>query len=217
MSNPAFNIALCLPFGELWAVPYGIELETKPSLLPPNTTPLERALEQTMATFEPPSDIAKLWNAATCPVDFLPYLAWAVSVDEWDHTWSEERKRAVIAESRAVHQHKGTPSAIRRILIALGQPDAEIIERCDFIKYNGKAKHNGMNRHRGAAGWATFRIVLKRAITIDQAIQIRRAIDGVKRNCVELVAIDFRKAYLRHNGQAKYNGTYTHGVVTAKL
>lgn len=217
MSNPAFNIALCLPFGELWAVPYGIELETKPSLLPPNTTPLERALEQTMATFEPPADIAKLWNAATCPVDFLPYLAWAVSVDEWDHTWSEERKRAVIAESRAVHQHKGTPSAIRRILIALGQPDAEIIERCDYVKRDGKTKRDGMHRRGGAAAWATFRIVLKRPITIDQAIQIRRAIEGVKRNCVELVAIDFSRAAIRRDGKTKRDGSYTRGVVSSQL
>ncbi|MBG8794166.1 phage tail protein I [Salmonella enterica subsp. enterica] len=30
-----------------------------------------------------------MWNPATCPIRFLPYLAWAFSVDRWDESWTE--------------------------------------------------------------------------------------------------------------------------------
>ncbi|HCI6872017.1 TPA: phage tail protein I, partial [Klebsiella variicola subsp. variicola] len=30
-----------------------------------------------------------LWDPWKCPVKFLPYLAWAFSVDRWEETWSE--------------------------------------------------------------------------------------------------------------------------------
>lgn len=46
------------------------------SLLPPGSTPLERRLAQTCSGI---SDLQvplrDLWNPATCPVSFLPYLA----------------------------------------------------------------------------------------------------------------------------------------------
>ena len=51
-------------------------LATTPSLLPPSSTPLERAIEQTQARFDPPLRIPGLWNSDTCPASFLPYLAW---------------------------------------------------------------------------------------------------------------------------------------------
>ena len=192
-------------------------MSTVPSLLPPSSTPLERAIEQTQAQFLPPLYVPTLWNADTCPAAFLPYLAWALSVDEWDHGWSVEKKRAVIKESRFIHQHKGTPSAIRRALASIGQPDAELIERADCIKRNGTAKHNGWHHRFGRGGWATYRILLKRPVTIDQAQQIKRLLAAVKRNCIQLIAVDFSRATLRRNGYASRNGTYTRGVVADQL
>lgn len=188
-----------------------------PSLLPPATTPLERAIEQTQARFSPPLRIPALWNADTCPASFLPYLAWSMSVDEWDHGWGVEKKRAVIREARIIHQQKGTPAAIRRALASIGQPDAELIERADSIKRNGVALHDGTNRRNGRPGWATYRVIIKRTVTIDQAQQIRRLLAAVQRNCVHLVAIDFRRATLRRNGAAFRAGTYTRGVVADQL
>lgn len=190
---------------------------TVPSLLPPSSTPLERAIEQTQARFSPAAIVPTLWNAETCPTAILPYLAWALSVDEWDHGWSEEKKRAVILEARTIHQHKGTPSAIRRALTSIGQPDADIIERADCIRRNGTARHNGWHHRLGQAGWATYRIILHRPVTIDQAQQIKRLLAAVKRNCVHLVAIDFSRATLRRNGMAARTGTYTRGVVSDQL
>lgn len=193
-------------------------MATVHSLLPPATTPLERAIEQTQAVrLDHAAIVPTLWNSATCPAALLPHLAWALSVDEWDNGWSVEKKRTVIAEARYIHQHKGTPSAVRRALASIGQPDADVIERADCIKRDGNRKHNGWHHRGGRAAWATYRIVLHRPVTIDQAQQIKRLLAAVQRNCVHLVAIDFGRAALRRNGVAPRTGIYTRGVVADQL
>jgi phage tail P2-like protein len=59
------------------------------NLLPPNATASEIALDDSTARLSVVVDIEKLWNVATCPVALLPWLAWALSVDEWKDDWSE--------------------------------------------------------------------------------------------------------------------------------
>lgn len=188
-------------------------------LLPPNASALETAFDGTAAqrTAALPVVVPNLWKANTCPAALLPYLAWALSVDEWDNTWGIDRKRAVIREARAIHAQKGTPAAIRHSLATLGQVDAEIIERVDCFLHDGTATRNGMRRRRGPAGWATYRIVLKRPITIDQAQQIKRLLHGSQRNCVHLVGITYDQAAIRHNGQVTRNGAYARGTVNTEL
>ncbi|WP_435404358.1 phage tail protein I [Klebsiella quasipneumoniae] len=61
-----------------------------------------------------------LWNPWKCPVKFLPYLAWAFSVDSWDENWSEAEKRSVIGEAFWLHQRKGTIAAIRHVVEKMG-------------------------------------------------------------------------------------------------
>jgi hypothetical protein len=187
------------------------------SLLPNNATPLERALSQTGGRFNPPRRVPTLWNAATCPAALLPWLAWALSVDEWDHGWAVEKKRAVIAATIPVHEQKGTPAAIRTALAALGQPDAELIERADCLRHNGEARRNGLRRRFGLPGWPTFRVILKRPVTVDQAFQIQRLLTAVKRNCVVLLSVDFSAAALRRNGLHIRDGAYTRGVVNTSI
>ncbi|WP_432323564.1 phage tail protein I [Yersinia enterocolitica] len=90
-------------------------------LLPVGSTPLEIAAAQAcarMADIEVP--LSKLWNADTCPLPLLPYLAWAWSVDRWDEKWPEATKRAVVNASFYVHKRKGTIGAIRRVVEPLG-------------------------------------------------------------------------------------------------
>lgn len=187
------------------------------TLLPPASTPLERRLAGTLGRFEPPAVVPTLWNPDTCPPSVLPYLAWSLSVDEWDNGWSIEKKRTVIKEARKIHQEKGTVAAIRRALASIGQPDAEIIERADCVRRNGTAKRNGLRRRGGLAAWATRRIVLKRPVTVDQAVLIKRLLEAVGRNCVHTIAIDYSQASLRRNGTAKRDGSYTRGVVKTSL
>lgn len=99
------------------------------SLLPINATSAELALEKATERVDAiPVPIHQLWSAESCPVELLPWLAWALSVDEWDPNWSEATKRAVIAASFEVHSRKGTVSSVRRHLASMGYGDATIIE-----------------------------------------------------------------------------------------
>jgi len=90
------------------------------SLLPPNSTPLELAAEASMAlAYDLPVDIDTLWSAERCPIELLPYLAWALSVDIWNTNWTEAVRRKVVATAVYVHKHKGTPAGIKAALNAL--------------------------------------------------------------------------------------------------
>ncbi|MDC6120540.1 phage tail protein I [Serratia rubidaea] len=90
-------------------------------LLPVGSSPLEIAAAQACAELaETPVPLRELWNPATCPLNLLPYLAWAFSVDHWDESWSEETKRSVVSSAFFVHRHKGTIGAIRRVVEPLG-------------------------------------------------------------------------------------------------
>ena len=90
-----------------------------PHLLPPSASHMEVALSRAMARLaNVPPFCRQMWDPATCPPSHLPWLAWAVSVDEWDSAWSDAQKRGVIEASYQVHRHKGTVGAVRRALAA---------------------------------------------------------------------------------------------------
>lgn len=89
----------------------------KPSLLPNNATPFERAMEQgTARVGDVAIPIGELWNPQTCPMDLLPWLAWALSVDRWDFRWNEDQKRAAVAGAIAEQRHKGTRKSVEDVL-----------------------------------------------------------------------------------------------------
>lgn len=91
------------------------------SLLPPKSTRLERALAECCADIEQVDiPLRHLNNPNTCPEHLLPWLAWSLSVDRWEESWSEAAKRAVINDSWRVHKHKGTISAIRSVVEPMG-------------------------------------------------------------------------------------------------
>lgn len=90
-------------------------------LLPVGSSVLEVAAAEACARIESiPAPLRKLWSANDCPVELLPYLAWAWSVDRWDSGWSESTKRDVVSASQYVHKHKGTLGSIRRVVEPLG-------------------------------------------------------------------------------------------------
>ena len=94
------------------------------TLLPPNATVAERALEQANAEqiLTIPIPIKQAKDPASCPAHLLPWLAWEYAVDYWDPNWEEHQKRQVIADAAYVHQHRGTAGAVRRSLSAIGLP-----------------------------------------------------------------------------------------------
>jgi phage tail P2-like protein len=82
-------------------------------LLPPNATPLETALaaqadriNQIAVTF------VAMHHIDTCPAPYLPWLAWANRVDFWQADWTDQQKRAAIAESKTFNQARGTSHAL---------------------------------------------------------------------------------------------------------
>lgn len=192
---------------------------TMASLLPPASTPLERALDLAVGAriSALPALVTRLWNADNCPDQLLPYLAWALSVDEWNDQWGVDKKREVIKESRPIHQQKGTLAAIKRALTAIGQPNATIVERGNYVKRNGIAIRDASHQRMGQGGWSTYRVTLYTATTIDQAMQIKRLLASVQRNCIQLTAIDFKQATLRRNGNALRDGAYTRGVIDTTI
>lgn len=136
------------------------------SLLPLNSTQLERAMEAAFfeKTIVPLRD---LYNADTCPVHLLPHLAWAWSVDRWDYRWSETTKRAAINASYYIHKHKGTIGALRRVVEPLGYL-IEIVEWFQTVP-------------EGVPGTFALKVgVLDTGITEEMYQELERLIDDAK-------------------------------------
>ncbi|MCF6766809.1 phage tail protein I [Thiotrichales bacterium 19S11-10] len=95
------------------------------SMLPPNATDFERAI---VSAFFNQLELSKniifdLFDANSCPVDFLPYLAYFMSVDyESFFQLDENKQRQLINESIERHQKKGTLGALEEALEVFNQP-----------------------------------------------------------------------------------------------
>lgn len=82
-------------------------------LLPPNATPKARAIARACASLgEMPSPLRRLWSPDTCPAALLPWLAWALGVEDWDAAWPESTQRAVIKASIPLRRIRGTRKAV---------------------------------------------------------------------------------------------------------
>ena len=96
--------------------------EPKASLLPANSSPLEKALDlafgQLLDRVMPP--FPALMNPLQAPVEFLPYLAADRGVSEWDADASEVEKRLTVALSWQIQRQAGTPQALSYAVESLG-------------------------------------------------------------------------------------------------
>jgi len=87
------------------------------ALLPPASTELESALAEISARVgDVPFPLLELWDPAIFPIEQLPWLAWALSVDSWDSDWAEDTKREAVATSIAEHRIKGTRASVETVL-----------------------------------------------------------------------------------------------------
>ncbi|MGH8385493.1 MAG: phage tail protein I [Pseudomonas sp.] len=138
------------------------------SLLPPNAKQLEQLAAEALAQIERvPVPIRDLLNPDRCPIELLPYLAWAFSVDRWDSTWSEATKRQVIKGSYFIHSRKGTIGALRRVVEPLGYL-IEIIEWFNTVP-------------EGVPGTFALKVgVLDTGITEEMYQELERLIDDAK-------------------------------------
>lgn len=92
------------------------------SLLPPTATALEKALEQVIgARFdEIEVPFRDLWSAERCPEALLPWLAWALSVDQWSSDWPLHIRRARVAAAIAIQRIKGTAKSVADVVESFG-------------------------------------------------------------------------------------------------
>lgn len=91
------------------------------TLLPPNSTALETAIDMVAADrlAALPRPIRSSINPQTIPLQWLPWLAWAWRVENWSSDWTEEQKRQTVAASYMAHRRKGTAYAVKSSLEAL--------------------------------------------------------------------------------------------------
>lgn len=96
-------------------------MSSTPSLLPPNATPLERAVEAAEAQILRMVMLhALLKDPYRCPEKFLPWLAWELSLDTWDSNWPLRIKRQRIASAIDIQRHKGTVGSVRNVIESFG-------------------------------------------------------------------------------------------------
>jgi phage tail P2-like protein len=105
------------------------------SLLPPNATKLLKDLEKVAAdSIDLATPNRFVHNPDLAPVNILPWMAWAVSVDDWSDSWSEEIRRNVIKASVEVHRRKGTIGALKKALEAFNYTNVKVEE---WFSYGG--------------------------------------------------------------------------------
>ena len=102
-------------------------------LLPPNATQLLRDLESVFGdSFDLPTLNRYVVNPDLAPVHILPWLAWALSVDDWSDNWSEQVRRNVIKASVEVHRKKGTIGALKKALQAFNYTNVKVEEWFEY-------------------------------------------------------------------------------------
>ena len=107
--------------------------ENNQSLLPPNATQLLRDLESVFGdSFDLPTLNRYVVNPDLAPVHILPWLAWALSVDDWSDNWSEQIRRNVIKASVEVHRKKGTIGALKKALQAFNYTNVKVEEWFEY-------------------------------------------------------------------------------------
>ena len=144
-------------------------MSSKACILPPNSSQLERKLAQVGADVESVDVdvIARFTRVDTAPSDFLPYLAWEVSVDRWSDEWSDTTKRQVIRDAFYVHKRKGTIASLRRVV----EPFGYLLQVIEWFQELPPARRG------------TFKLdigVNENGITDDVYMELERLIDETK-------------------------------------
>ena len=181
------------------------------SLLPPNATPFEEAVEAAICRPETILN-ATLWDPAAAPAPLLPWLAHSLSVDVWDPAWPEGIKRQVIGSSVEVHRIKGTRRAVRLALEAAGYPDAQIVEGGNSPTYDGSRQRDGTTLRATEGAWADYSVYLARAITLEQGAALRAILSAVAPVRCRLLSLVYPQAARLRNGTIMRDGAYSFGA-----
>lgn len=103
------------------------------SLLPPNATGLLKDLEKVAAKSLDLVTLNRFVNNPNeAPENILPWLAWAVSADDWSDSWSKQIRRNLIKASIEIHKKKGTIGALKKALQAFNYTNVKVEEWFEY-------------------------------------------------------------------------------------
>lgn len=142
--------------------------------------------------------ISDLWNPDKCPAEFLSWLAWAVSVDEWSANWSVAVQRQVIKESLLIHQRKGTVWAVKQAVLNAGLASTvSFIEGFQPVTYNAVHTYNAEKSYNFQGNWAEFKIIMGIGPedVISSITLLRRIIESVKPVRSKLIGLIYSFGY----------------------
>ena len=107
------------------------------TLLPSTATDIAKAMDLLESRLHglPVDAITK--DPALVPVEMLDVLAWELSVDDWDESWPEAKKRSVLLSAHNVHRYKGTRFGVLAALAAMGYGQARIVEGWQMPRLGG--------------------------------------------------------------------------------
>lgn len=187
---------------------------TLDQLLPSVSTSLERAIVYAYDGQPPPMVIEQLHDIDTVDARLLDVLAYGLNVDSWSSNWSDALKRSVLHSAKLVQSRKGTVWAVREVLKAMGQGDAEIIERVKARFWDsGDRWNSGLIWDEGSPDWATFAVRLRQPVSDAQGRLIIEAVSAVKPVRCHLLYIDFATEQLRWDSGQKWNSGYTWDLI----
>lgn len=143
----------------------------------------------------------------------LPWLGWALGVDEWDEQWSDEAKRNTLRDSVLVQRRKGSVWSVRRVLRNAGYGEVELHEGgIADDQYNGEFQHNRQIKYGGVTtGWALYSIYLPRPINGAQAHQIRGILAFTAPARCHLEYLRTETVGHLYNDEIDYDGAFNHG------
>lgn len=149
-------------------------------LLPHNATDQERALDLATARIGGLRvPVRDLWSADRCPVALLPWLAWALSVDQWDATWTEAQKRDTVRKAIEVQRIKGTIGAVRASLSAL-DIDARVLEWHRQETPGAEYTYRLLIQARGDAPVSSIAQILEAIEAVDRTKSLRSHMDEIE-------------------------------------
>lgn len=127
---------------------------------------------------------------------------------------NDTNRRSLVKRAIAIHRLKGTPASLKQAIHDAGFGDTEIVERPGELRYDGRAKYDGLHTYGPDPGeWAEYHLIMSRPVTHDQALLIRALCDEFAPARCHLKSIVYTEAALRYNGQARYDGSYNYGTI----
>jgi len=120
-----------------------------------------------------------------------------MGLEGWNLAETPEQQRRLIKDAIALHRLKGTPAALHELVDRLGFGRIKIQEGIGNLNYDGQYSYNGHMVYGDPNAWPIYRVLLlDRAITNDQATQLRAALQAFAPARCRLAALDYQSVNL---------------------